>query len=222
MMFTSMLMPLPTAASSTTRIAPLRREHLRDVGAVFAASHAEYPSFRFLFPAPRVRAIALRALMTAVAGDAIAFGTVYGALDEGRLLGVAIWLPSDGYPWSFTRKLSAAPAFLSILQAAPRSFLALMQLGTNAERTHPAEPHWYLEAMGVRPEAQGRGLGTRLLQPALARADADRLPCYLETAREENLAFYARAGFEVVHNALPLVPGGPTHWGMRRPALGGA
>jgi hypothetical protein len=29
-------------------------------------------------------------------------------------------------------------------------------------------------------------------------------------------AFYERFGFEVTHDALPLVPGGPTHWGMRR------
>jgi hypothetical protein len=34
----------------------------------------------------------------------------------------------------------------------------------------------------------------------------------------DNVAFYERFGFEVADDALPLLPGGPTQWGMRRPA----
>jgi ribosomal protein S18 acetylase RimI-like enzyme len=39
----------------------------------------------------------------------------------------------------------------------------------------PSDPHWNLETLGIVPEAQGRGLGTRLLVPGLARADRDAL-----------------------------------------------
>jgi GNAT superfamily N-acetyltransferase len=31
---------------------------------------------------------------------------------------------------------------------------------------HPEEPHWYLPWIGVRPEAQGRGVGSALLAAA--------------------------------------------------------
>ena len=31
------------------------------------------------------------------------------------------------------------------------------------------------------------------------------------------MGFYQRFGFQVKAERLPLVPGGPTHWGMRRP-----
>jgi predicted N-acetyltransferase YhbS len=72
--------------------------------------------------------------------------------------------------------------------------------------------------MGIAPAAQGRGLGTRLIAPGLARADAERLPCYLTTGRAENLRFYQRFGFQVVADKLAVVPGGPTSWGMRRPS----
>lgn len=71
--------------------------------------------------------------------------------------------------------------------------------------------------MGIAPPAQGRGIGTRLIAPGLARADAQSLPCYLTTARGENVRFYERFGFQVEAERLPLVQGGPTHWGMRRP-----
>ena len=51
--------------------------------------------------------------------------------------------------------------------------------------------------------------------------DQAGLPCYLITAKRENLAFYERFGFEVADDALPLVPNGPTSWGMRRPPITG-
>jgi GNAT superfamily N-acetyltransferase len=66
---------------------------------------------------------------------------------------------------------------------------------------------------------QGRGLGSTLLQPVLARADADRLPCYLETGVARNVTFYERHGFQVVAaGALPR--GGPPLWAMVRAPRG--
>jgi GNAT superfamily N-acetyltransferase len=63
-------------------------------------------------------------------------------------------------------------------------------------RAHPREPHWYLFALGVVPEATGQGRGTALLAPVLARCDAERLPAYLEASTEDNARVYARLGFE--------------------------
>jgi hypothetical protein len=86
-------------------------------------------------------------------------------------------------------------------------------MGANGERFYPAHPQWNLETLGIRREAHGRGTGSRRCRPA----DDAGLPCYLTTAKEQDLAFYERFGFEATHEALPLVPGGPTQWGMRRP-----
>jgi GNAT superfamily N-acetyltransferase len=63
-------------------------------------------------------------------------------------------------------------------------------------RLHPREPHWYLFAVGVVPEATGRGRGTTLLEPVLERCDAEHLPAYLEASSEDNARLYARLGFE--------------------------
>jgi GNAT superfamily N-acetyltransferase len=60
--------------------------------------------------------------------------------------------------------------------------------------------------LGVGPEWQGQGVGSQLLQSVLARADADGVPCYLETGTEPNLRFYRRHGFEVAIE--DDVPGG--------------
>ena len=61
-----------------------------------------------------------------------------------------------------------------------------------------AGPHWYLWGLGVEPSQQNKGIGGRLLQPVLAKADAAGQSCYPETQNESNLPFYRRHGFEVV------------------------
>ena len=198
-------------------IGPLDRDRLGEVGAVFAASHGRYPTFAHVFPDPARRAKARGAYYPPTGGHARPAGRADAAVTGGRLLGVAVWLPPGAFPWSAGRQLRAAPAMLRVLAAAPAAFPRFMRLGANAARLHPRDPHWNLETMGIVPGAQGRGVGTRLLAPGLARADQDGLACYLTTARRENLRFYGRLGFEVEHDALQLAPGGPTSWGMRRP-----
>jgi ribosomal protein S18 acetylase RimI-like enzyme len=77
-------------------------------------------------------------------------------------------------------------------------------------------PHWYLMALGTKPEAQGTGHGSALVSIGTVKADAAGIPCYLETGTESNVAFYARRGFEVIGQEDVL---GFTLWGMiRKPA----
>ena len=49
-----------------------------------------------------------------------------------------------------------------------------------------------------RSEAQGTGLGSRLIEHGHRRADVAGLPCYLETFTERNVAYYRRRGWAVV------------------------
>lgn len=200
----------------------LRRGHVREAAEVLAESHQDYPSFRHLFSDPDRRRRALRAFFRGVVRDAWRLGASHVAAGAGgALLGVAVWLPPGSCPWSALRKLRAAPALLRVALVAPGSASDFARTGANAERAHPAEPHWYLEVLGVRPEAQGHGVGTQLLGLGLARAERAGLPCYLETARRQNVGYYARFGFQVVDDALALVPNGPTHWAMWRPPANG-
>jgi GNAT superfamily N-acetyltransferase len=186
-------------------------------GSILASSHADYPSFRHLFPDDQRRARALRALFTGAARDAARLRSAYGALgSDGDLSGIALWLAPGKFPWSTLRQLRGAAWMLSVLRAYPGSFRAFMQTGANGARLHPADRHWYLETMGVDPAVQRRGLGGRLLEPVLEIADRDQVDCYLETAEPRNAEYYARHGFVVENPALRLVPDGPAHIAMRR------
>ena len=185
-----------------------------------AASHADYPGFRAVFPDPARRARALPPFFTATVADAVSFGAVRAVRDgPQRVASVAVWLPPGAFPWSAWRKARATPAFLRVLAADPANFRRFARYGANAERAHRASaPYWYLVVIGVRPEAQRQGHGRALIEPVLARADRDGVDCRLETADPANVAYYERFGFEVADPALQLVPGGPAHVSMRRSA----
>ena len=68
---------------------------------------------------------------------------------------------------------------------------------------HLAEPHWYLASVGVRPEHQGKGLGTAILDAMLAECDRSNTPAYLESSNPRNVGLYERLGF-VTTVELPL------------------
>ena len=76
---------------------------------------------------------------------------------------------------------------------------------------------WYLSIIGIAPQAQGRGLGRKLLKPMLAEADAATASCYLETFSMRNVTFYTRLGFGVV--GRPHEPTTGAHYAimLRRP-----
>lgn len=94
-------------------------------------------------------------------------------------------------------------------------FVALReQLGAHT----PPEPHWHLNMLGTHPDWQRRGLGAALMDTVFAIADADGLPCYLETETPENVAYYRHHGFEVRSewDVATADSAGPHMWGMLR------
>ncbi|MBI1198873.1 MAG: GNAT family N-acetyltransferase [Phenylobacterium sp.] len=81
---------------------------------------------------------------------------------------------------------------------------------------HPTDrPHDYLYFLGVRPEYQGLGVGSRLLRARTERLDAERRPAFLETGNERTLSLYRSHGFEVIDQYRPRGDG-PQMWALWR------
>ncbi|WP_299329131.1 N-acetyltransferase [Parasphingopyxis sp.] len=90
--------------------------------------------------------------------------------------------------------------------------IAAVRRGMAAEaemtRKRPDAPHAYLYTIGVRSQAQGTGLGHRLLAPMLEACDRAGLPAYLENSNPRNHSFYAGHGFAHMEHFEPA-PGAP-------------
>jgi GNAT superfamily N-acetyltransferase len=124
----------------------------------------------------------------------------------------ALWLPPGHWRAGPREFLRTAPTLAGAVRG---GLLRGLRLQTVVERHHLREPHWYLEALGAVPEARGTGVGGRVVQPALNRCDAERLPAYLESSNPRNWSFYGRLGF-VRGTPLPVPAGCPVLMPMRR------
>jgi ribosomal protein S18 acetylase RimI-like enzyme len=162
------------------------------------------------------RAAGVTALYGAILWDCFRWGEVYVTQD---VKGAACWLPPGKTTSTLIRQIRAGMLRLPFCFRIT-GFNRLLAYDAMARKLHHEDsprPHWYLAAIGVDPEHQGQGIGGSLMQPILARADAQNLPCYLETHRNENVRLYEKHGFRVTHKCE--VPGHPIPvWAMLREA----
>ncbi len=135
-------------------------------------------------------------------------GAIY---TDRRVRGAAVWRapsPPEISPLKATRD---GLRMLATLRSATRRAFALDQI---VSQVRPVEPHWYLAILGTEPREQGRGVGSALLAPVLARCDDEGILAYLESSKVRNIPFYERHGFQVTEELL--VPDGPSLWPMVR------
>ena len=184
---------------------------------MLAAALRDEPGFASVVPDPVRRAQVLGVLLRILVRDAFPLGNVWVTRDNGHIVGTAIWYAPGDFPMTALRQLRIAPAMLPMLRFGRSMVTRLGQMEENAKAAFPKDPCWYLAALGVDPERQGQGTGSRLMEAALAEIDTNLEAAYLETVEEINVRFYERFGFEVRESALQLAPApGPTHWTMWR------
>jgi GNAT superfamily N-acetyltransferase len=160
---------------------------------VLARAFYDDPPFKWILPTDSTRRRRLRRyFLTEFRHHALRHGGVEIASVGDRIVGVAVWLPPGewlaptsgqllalpGFAWAFGRRLGAAS---TIVQAAAKA--------------HPRVPHWYLHAIGVCPDSQGRGVGAALLRSRLVRCDSEGSPAYLESSTLTNVPLYEHLGF---------------------------
>jgi ribosomal protein S18 acetylase RimI-like enzyme len=172
------------------------------------------PMYEYIFPEAETRQDHIAWDMANLLRYGLRFGEVTATPD---LAGCTIWLPPGETEFTSERMaqagmLDAASHLGEQANARMERFITATEL--NQARLVP-QPHEYLLVLGVDPARQGQGIGSALLASILNRASAGRLPVYLETTKQTNLAFYERQGFNLLRQeALPA--GGPPVWYMVR------
>lgn len=200
---------------AVSRLADGREE---EVGRMLARSFAADPIFAFVEPDAAARFAFLEEFMAALTRRSHRLATAYATVPA--LAGVSLWKTPE------LRQLSPEQLRMTGLdrvgewlapEAAARFERIFEAIDEALERAAP-EPVWYLGVLGVDPAWQGRGLGSRLMQPILERADAEGMAVTLETGQPRNLPLYARHGFEVSAELPPVASGAPVVWTMKRTA----
>ena len=195
------------------------KSQIDESAAVLARAFYDDPMMRWIMPDDTKRAKDFPWFFHAAAVLGDRYGEVFTTGD--KVDGDAVWLPPGGTTVTMGRM-----ARVGMLKAPFKlgfgPFMRFMKIMNTFERLHHRdmpEPHWYLMLLGVDPPRQGQGVGGALIAPILARADTEKLPCYLETQKQINVPFYERNGFKVLVED-DIAGGGPHYWTMKREPRG--
>ncbi len=183
-------MALPPTVSS------LDRRDIAEASGLLIAAYQDDPLLYTLVPDDRRRLRVAEWIMRPVMAEVMEHGIADGAWVDGRLIGIALWMPPGTYPTPSRRRLRQAAPTLALGRVAGLRARRIASSLNAVDRAHPRGPHWYLWFVGVSVAQRGMGVGSRLIEAGLARIDAEQEAAYTETFTERTAGLLERAGFE--------------------------
>ncbi len=186
------------------------KNFVADCVSLLARAFQEYPEYIHLVPAPRKRPAALKAYFNVMVKFTLRNGIVL--VTSGGVKGVLLYLPHpvaiDGpgmvRAGALGMALKVGKRFMAEQQKIIDAIIATRDKDGDKERMGH---HGYLWFMGVEPEYQGQGIGNDLLRELASYLDGRAEDCYLETVDAQNVTYYSKRGFDLVHESeIPSTP----------------
>jgi GNAT superfamily N-acetyltransferase len=176
--------------------------------AAFCEAFADDPGLAWIWPDRADRLARLPHFFAPIVGGTIDQGI---ALHSAASDAVSLWRQ----PGRITpTPEQMAPWMASMGQAFSKGSERSQLMGATLKAHQPQDfAWWYLQFIGVRPSAQGTGLGGSVIQAGLDLAAAEGMPVYVEVMNPDNLGYYRHAGFETVAE-FDIPDYGPHVWAM--------
>jgi ribosomal protein S18 acetylase RimI-like enzyme len=177
---------------------------------VLARAFERDPCLSWVFRDDSARVDHLRLLFRNAIDLFVPYGISYTTADRS---GVSLWAPPGRWrtPEEVVQRM--APVMAEVY--GQETLMRLITFFGCTEEKHPDADHYYLAVLGSDQGRQGQGVGSANMRPVLERADAEGLPCYLESSNERNVPLYERHGF-VITDVVNLPEDGPPIWLMWR------
>ena len=172
-----------------TRVRAAQESERKRVIATLVAGFLGDPVARWCWPGSELYLESAPRFINAYGGRAFENGCAW---IDGAFFGGALWLPPGVEPDE--QELENVVRTTMAEEKQGCLFAALEELATH----HPEQPHWFLPVIAVDPTAQGRGIGSDLMNHALAKCDETGAHAYLESSNPRNIPLYERHGFRVV------------------------
>ena len=200
------------------RVVHLTKRQRERAAEALASAFLHDPMWSVVLPDEATRADAFRPMWKALIDFTRVYGEVY---TTDGVEGAACWVAPGNTKmsvWKMLRTGFGLPrSMMRLPEDARQRFFGMMRFIDKHHGELMTGPHWYLWVLGVAPENQRRGIGSRLMAPTLQRAVEEGIPCYLETQTEGNVAFYRNLGFDVLREEREPVGDLPIWFMARRP-----
>jgi acetyltransferase (GNAT) family protein len=177
----------------------LDSHQIHQAAIVLSASFFDYPMFTFYFPDPRRRTRYLPWYFRNVLNCALRYGEVYTTPE---ISGVIFTLPPGHTKisiWEYIQNGFFLTPFLLGFRNYKQSMDCESYVGITHAKLMKNRPHYYLWGLAVDPSQKAKGIGTALMLPVLEKADAQKIPIYLETHDKKNVRYYQKHGFNLIH-----------------------
>ena len=197
----------------------LQKKDLKEASKVLTRSFHNDPLICLIYPNEEERKRYSPSLWEYLLLDGIRYGEVYAP--SKIIEGTAKWLPPGKAHMGIWRSLRGGTitmARMILKQKDERTFpikkvAEITDYIKNLHKSLVTESHWYLANIGIDPDHQGKGFGSKLIKPMLKRIEDEGYPVFLETNFEGNVSLYEHLGFEVIDERI--VPETDiTNWAM--------
>lgn len=174
----------------------------------FCAAFADDPGLAWIWPDRADRIDRLPHFFAPIVGGTLANGVGFRS-DNGAA--VSLWRR----PGAITPTAEEMTPYLAAMAKAVTTGAERSQLMGATLKSHQPQDFswWYLQFIGVHPDAQGTGLGGGVIRAGLDLAGAQGLPVYVEVMNPDNLGYYRHIGFETVAE-FDIPDSGPHVWAM--------
>jgi ribosomal protein S18 acetylase RimI-like enzyme len=166
---------------------------------VMSSAFRDDPLWVYLFPEVEQRQRILPKFFRVVLTLGISSGQAYGV--GSPLEGVAVWgAPDSKSTFNLPLLLQNGLPQLVLSRFPFRAIKAAKIFGQfeRMHREYAPMPQYYLTTIGVRPEAQGKGIASKLIKPFLAKSKDEGCTVYTETITPQNVSLYQHYGFKVM------------------------
>ncbi|MDR1398882.1 MAG: GNAT family N-acetyltransferase [Treponema sp.] len=202
-------------------IKPMTAGNLDDAVSLLTTSFQDRPFYTYIAPNPAERRSFLIANFNQRITQGLGVNEIDLALIDGKLVGIAVWLPPPAAHEADAISHTAADHALEELLRAystgvQERFLAFIKTLIQAREQTIQQPFWSLAPIAVLPTARGKGVASALITKKLKEIDESSLPCFLATQDKENIAIYEKFAFQVQRK--DPVSSIITHYTMIRPA----
>jgi len=177
----------------------LQKRDLNKAAAVLSRSFNEYPIFRYIIPDPEYRKAKLKYLCHFLLCLAIVRGEVIGP--STKMEGVSMWFPPKGSKSSSMDPVRAGllNLFVHVKLETISRFIEVGKIKGKTRAEIIKGQYYSCDMIGVDPLLQKQGFGRKMIEAKLLEFDREEVPCYLETSKQENIAYYERFGFSQIN-----------------------
>jgi len=170
--------------------------------------------YGYIMPNAKKSMVQLHWWMRILLRYTLKFGDIYYTDDHKA---IALWLGPEK-PMVNDAKILSMGLIRYPFKVGIRNFLRMIDISEQWGKGHKLmdKRHYYLMIIGVDPEFQRQGIGSRLMKVGLDKADKEGLDCFLETVTPEYVKFYEKHNFEIMSNSS--FAENSQFWLMKRPS----